>query len=96
MKLIDEHTVMRRTATLLEAEVDGEVVALDVARGQCYGLDSIGSYVWRLLENDTCIVEICSVLTSEYGVDFEVCKKDVLDLIVNLESAGLLAIKWDA
>ena len=94
MQSINERTTLKRTTTLLEAEVDGEVMALDVARGQCYGLD-IGSHVWRLLENDTTISEICSILTSEYEVDLITCKIDVTNLIVQMNSAGLLTTKDD-
>lgn len=93
MQLVDEYTVVKRTAAILEAEVDGEVVALDVARGQCFGLDTIGSDVWRLLESDTSVVEICSVLTSDYDVAMETCKTDVLSLLRELNSAGLIMVK---
>ena len=47
---IQAHDLVALKDGAVSAEIDGEVVALDVNTGICYGLDPIGSNIWRLLE----------------------------------------------
>ena len=49
LDILSLETVVTRIGGVLEAEVDGEVVALDIEKGTCYGLNKVGSRVWRLI-----------------------------------------------
>lgn len=88
--MIEQTTVISRSSNLLETEIDDEVVALDVAKGLCYGLDTIGSEIWRLLEHETTADAICSKLTGDYNVSRSECMRDVLGLLNQLEQDGLV------
>jgi hypothetical protein len=81
-----------RNPGVLSAEIDGEVVALDVARGACYGLDTIGARIWSLIDSPIAIGDICEALTGEYDVDATTCRADVLDLFTALHGEGLIDI----
>lgn len=85
--------VIVRSPALIEAEVDGEIVALNVERGTCYGLNKTGSRVWRLIDQPTRIRDICVKLVSEYKVDPSICEMQVLDLINNLRAEDLIKIR---
>jgi hypothetical protein len=74
----------------LSAEIDGEVVALDIARGACYGLDAVGARIWSMIETPVPIGEVCDALAAVYEVDAATCRADVLDLFVALRSEGLI------
>ena len=39
----------QRAVDLMEAELGDDIVALDVARGTCFGFNSVASSVWRAL-----------------------------------------------
>jgi hypothetical protein len=82
-----------RNPGALSAEIDGEVVALDVARGACYGLDAIGARIWSMIASPTAIGEVCAELTALYDVDVETCRTDVLDLFTALRDEGLIVIE---
>ena len=79
-----------RRQEMLEADVNGEIVALHVERGQCYGLNSVASEIWRMLAEPTSVDEICARLTSDYDVDSATCRSEVLALISELEQEGLV------
>jgi hypothetical protein len=83
---------VRRNPEALSAAIDGEVVALDVARGVCYGLDSIGARIWEILEFPVSVQAICTMLCAEYDVELETCRKDVLDLLGELLVENLILI----
>ena len=74
------------------ARIDGQVVALDAARGVCYGLDDIGSRIWALIELPTTVAAVCEVLANEYAVDPAQCRSDVLHLMNAMADEGLLEV----
>jgi hypothetical protein len=84
--------VVVRGDGLIEAEVDGEVVALHIDKGTCYGLNKVGSRVWQLVAAPTPIRDICATLVSEYQVDPTTCERQVLDLLEELRAEGLVHI----
>lgn len=86
-------TVFRKVGELLESDVDEEIVALDVDRGQCYGLNAVGSRVWRLLDSPMSLGDICSALQDEYEVEPEVCEEEVTRLLSELRSEGLVEVQ---
>jgi hypothetical protein len=79
-----------RCEELLEADVNGEIVALHVERGQCYGLNGVASEIWRMLAEPTSIDDICRKLTAEYDVDSATCRSEVRGLVENLREEGLV------
>ena len=42
-------TLVVRDASFMEAEVDDEIIALSIEKGTCYGLNSVGARIWRML-----------------------------------------------
>jgi hypothetical protein len=81
-----------RNRETLSAEIDGEVVALDIARGVCYGLDAVGARIWSMIEAPRAIVEVCDALTDVYEIDVATCRADVLDLFAALRVERLIEI----
>jgi len=75
---------------LLTTRVDGEVMAMSVERGACYGLDPIGSRIWELVETPITVADLVARLTQEYDVDAEVCRTDVRALLSSMEAEGMI------
>ena len=83
-------TVVVRSDGLIEAEIENEIVALSIEKGTCYGLNRVGSRIWRLLAGPICINDICAKLLGEYKVEPDVCERQVLDLLEELRAEGLI------
>lgn len=90
MSTIAADTRIRRKPNLLDAEVQGEIVSLDVAGGDCYGFNSVASRVWTELENETTIEDICLALLEEFDVSQIDCREAVTNLINRLHNDGLV------
>lgn len=88
--MLTPDTCLIRTQSVLQSEVDGDVVALDVEKGQCYGMNGVASRVWALLETPVTPAAICAELTEEYEVDEATCRTEVLGLLDQLLSEGLV------
>jgi hypothetical protein len=39
-------TPVRRSTSAATAEIDGQLVALDINKGVCYGLNEVGTRIW--------------------------------------------------
>ena len=83
--------VVACTDKLIEAEVDDEIVALNIEHGTCYGLNRVGSRIWQLLAEPIRIRDLCLALRAEYEVDGELCQRHVLELLSELHAEGLIA-----
>ena len=88
--MLNENTRMIRCQDLLEADVNGEIVALHIEKGQCYGLNEVGSRVWALLAEPISVDEICARLTEEYAIDRQTCSDEVRGLVEELQAEGLV------
>jgi hypothetical protein len=77
----------------LTAKVDGELLAMSVDHGICYGLNSVATRIWALLENPCTVDALCAQLTSEFDVDKDVCQREVVNLLEKLRANGMVIVK---
>lgn len=83
-------TVVACRHGVIEAEIDGEIVALSIERGICYGMNRVGSRVWNLLAKPLRISDLCATLIAAYRVNSDVCERQVLDLLEEFRAEGLI------
>ena len=82
--------VWRISTNVVTANAEGELVLLHRKTGQFYGLDSVGTKVWQLLEQPRCLEQLVVALQAEYGVAEEVLRTDLHALLLSLEAAQLV------
>ncbi|MGZ9098408.1 MAG: PqqD family protein [Brevundimonas sp.] len=85
--------VITRGGDLLTAMVDGELLAMSVERGACYGLNRVGARVWELLERARSIRSLCEALEAEFDVSPAACLGEVTELIEGLRAEGLVTVE---
>jgi len=77
-------TRIRRGSGVVTAEVDGEVVMMSVEQGLYYGLDDIGSDIWRRLEQPVEVGVLLDALSESYDADRSTIERDTLKLLDQL------------
>src|SRR4051812_375061 len=85
-------TLVVRNKGFVDAEIDNEVVALSIEKGICYGLNGVGSRIWKLVATPIRISDICASLLNEYRVEPDVCERQVVELLDKLRAEGLIAV----
>lgn len=90
--MTDEYIVSRRTE-LIETEVDGELVALHVDKGTCYGFNGTATRIWGLIEQPRRFSELREELVREFDVDAETCGRQLTELLKELEADGLVELE---
>lgn len=71
------------------AEIDGQLVALDMVTGTCFGLNRIATRIWQLIEQPATARAIARALLAEYDVDWQTCADQVTALLDELVEIGL-------
>ncbi len=73
-------------------EMDGETIMMSIENGEYYGLNSIGSRIWQLLQSTKTVSEICDAVLPDYDVTPEQCAQDVLNFLNRMAEKGVVKI----
>lgn len=76
---------------VVAAELDNEMVLLNVETGVYFGLDELGTRVWSLLVDGIDGEEIMRQLLDEYDVERNRLDADVAEFLKSLHAKGLIA-----
>ncbi|MHC4516590.1 MAG: PqqD family protein [Planctomycetota bacterium] len=93
MKDISLDSVVKATDRQMSADLAGETVVLNYGDGVYYSLNSVGARIWALLQDSTRVQGILDTLLAEYDTEPEVCKTDLMELLVELQQLGLVEIQ---
>jgi hypothetical protein len=74
------------------AEVHGELVLFDPDKGCYYGAGPVGERIWSLMGEKRTVEGIVAAIVSEFDVDQETAKQDVLAFIVELREGAVVEV----
>ena len=77
---------------VLISKVVDESVLLDLDSERYFGLDAVGTQMWNALTTSDTVQAAYEQLLSEYEVDAEVLRQDLLNLIGMLHERGLVEV----
>ena len=82
--------IVRRREGLIHTEVDGELVALHIDNGACYGFNATATRIWAMIESPKRVSELQRELLDEYEVDPETCRSELMEMLNGLRQDGLI------
>lgn len=86
-------TVIACVQSQVSSTLGDEAAVLDMNRGIYYGLDPVGTRVWKLIQEPRSVAAVRDALLAEYEVEPLRCEQDLLKLLVELRDAGLIEIR---
>jgi hypothetical protein len=78
---IGDATMISRSPSVVTAEVDGEIVMMSIEQGRYFGLDDIGSDIWKRIEPPCSFATLIDGLTAAYEADRATIAADVQSLL---------------
>lgn len=84
------------TKEQVSSSINEDTVILNIKSGVYYSLNNVGSSIWNLIQQPKTIEEIRESLINEYEVDSTQCDREVLALLQELESVGLIEVSNEA
>ncbi|MDB4946858.1 MAG: hypothetical protein JWP97_6392 [Labilithrix sp.] len=89
---VSPRTSARIPANVYARPFGEEIVLLDFARGEYFGLDEVGAAVWRSLESGKTVGETVDLLVDRYDVAREVAFDDIVAIVTHLAAESLLLL----
>jgi Coenzyme PQQ synthesis protein D (PqqD) len=74
----------------ISANLGGDTVVMHPGTEMYFSLDAVGARIWELLQSVTTVAAIRDAIVAEYDVEIDRCERDLLALLADLQSHGLL------
>ena len=72
-----------------------ESAILNLKNSVYYGMNPVGATVWNLLKEPKTVAEIRDAIVEEYEVGEERCERDLLTLLEEMRSEGLIEVRGE-
>src|SRR5713101_6704165 len=89
---IAEATVISRSPSVLTAEVEGEIVMMSTEQGRYFGLDDIGSDIWKRIEAPCSFAALIELLVADYDADRVTIAADVRVLLERMAEQDVVRL----
>ena len=93
MKITLETTISRNDQSLMGGEMGDETVLMNLNTGDYLGLNSVGSSIWRIIQQPITIADICTQLQNEYQIDTATCQSETIKYINILLAENMIKIQ---
>lgn len=87
---ITPNQAFTQSPSAVVAEIDGQMVALDIQLGVCYGLNRIATRIWQIIQSPSSPEQIADVLTQQFEVDRATCIAETMALLNDMFEARLI------
>ena len=87
----DPSARLTRASSIIATEVDGEMVLMSIEDGKYFGLDPIGSEIWRRLEEPRSADALAAELKDHFDGDPATIERETLAFLEKLVETGLIA-----
>ena len=81
-----------QNAEVIQSKIGEEVVMLDMESGFYFGLNSVASIIWGMMESGISFEDLCDQLTEQFEVERTVCEADTQELIDQLLEKKIIRV----
>jgi hypothetical protein len=85
-------TIVSRSPSVLTAEIDSEVLMMSVEQEEYFGLDDVGSNIWKRLDPPCTFADLIDRLAADYDADRENIAEDVRALLATMAERGVVRL----
>jgi hypothetical protein len=90
---IADATIISRSPSVLIEVVDGEIVMLSIERGRYFGLDHIGSDIWKRIEPPCSFATLIDSLAADYEADRATIVSGVQSLLGHMAKYDVVRLR---
>lgn len=89
---LEMQAVIAHSKGLVATDIDGEVAIMAIDSGKYHSLNETGSRIWNALEQPLAVANLCESLASQYQVEEEQCRSDVLLYLQDMIDERLIEV----
>jgi len=75
---------------VITADCNNEIVLLRIKSARCYGMNEVGTYIWRQLSQPTQVAELVAALQLKFAADPRESGPQMFDFLERLNREGLI------
>jgi hypothetical protein len=79
-----------RNDDVIAADCNNEIVLLRVKSARCYGMNEVGTHIWRKLSRPVRVAELVDTLQLEFAANSHECGPEIVDFLEHLSREGLI------
>lgn len=83
-------TPLKRKQALTGAEIENDLVLMDIEQNKFFGMNEVGRTIWKLLETPITENQLVEKLLTHYDIEPDACRQDVTQFLDHLQKSGLL------
>lgn len=88
---MDPETLIERNSEMMVADMDGELVMMDVNQGNYFSVNQVGSHIWTKLETPQTVAALVTSVKDAFKTeDATQVKADVDRFLTDLETHKLI------
>ena len=88
---LDERARVTVSPSVYARTFGEEVVLLEFGKGEYFGLDVVGTDIWRRLEGGAALGAVADHIATRYDVGREEALRDIVDLVSQLRDHDLVS-----
>ncbi len=92
MEKITLNSKVKRTNSIVTADMDGETVMMHVESGNYFGLGKVGSAIWEMTGEPIMVCDIVHCLQESYDVESERCEAETMVFLEEMTELGMIEI----
>ena len=77
----------------VSCDLSGESAILDMKAGVYYGLNEVGTRIWKLIQGPKRVGDLRDAILEEYEVEPDRCEADIMALLQALLDNGLIEVR---
>lgn len=89
---LSSDSIVVATPEQVSCALGEESVVLSLKNSVYYGMNPVGSSVWKLLQQKRTVAELRDAVLGEYEVEADRCERELLDLLEKMRSEGLIEV----
>lgn len=90
--LLSLNSTVTQSKGNLVSDMEGSKVMLNIEHGKYYDLGAVGGDIWNMMVSPIKLEGIIENLLTNYDVDREICKEQVLSFISQLLKENLIVV----
>lgn len=87
------HSVVVATPEQVSCGLGEESAILNMKNSVYYGMNAVGTRVWNMIGEPRSVVQLRDALLDEYEVDAARCEQDLLQLLEQMRTEGLIEVR---
>ncbi|AGX43811.1 lasso peptide biosynthesis PqqD family chaperone [Clostridium saccharobutylicum] len=91
--MVGYNTKVCQSKQIDTTDLNGDKVMMNLDKGKYFALNSVGSRIWEIIEQEIYVKDLIKILLQEYNIDKKTCESNVLNYLGVLENEELITIK---